>query len=240
METKALDTYGIYAFERPITTPTSWLEDLVVGKNHYHSYLALVNESSHRVIEEVHFNSLNKDGKHLSGPVATAHNGLNFYACRLGVQDAFRKASSMVGLQEHQYQLAAQFKTRDVPVPENRQSSMRLRGNAKDIRIIWDKAVCADANKLTNLAVPFRPTGNASKPAMNCRTATKFLLERIGSTLPNFPLEIKYPLMKTGRNGATKLHQIFTAHYHGTTTPANDATPSRFTPAHSTLKRAMK
>ena len=128
---------------------------------------------------------------------------------------------------------------RDVPIPEGRQSSVRLEGDEQSVRHVWDKAVCADANKLSQLAIPFRPTGNQAKPAINCRSATKFLLERMDSTLPDFPLQDIHPLMNKGRSGAKHLHEVFTAHYHGTTTPANDGIAPKPTPAQRALKRAM-
>jgi len=193
-----LNKLSIIAIEQPIQTPL--LKRLLIGSNRYHSFTALKNESSHRIIAEIHFTPLNVEGEHKTGFFANIFNTLNYISCRYNLQPAFIKTAKSVGLKGNISYLTADIKNTDRSIPKHYHTQTLLTGQDNEILKIWDNAV-TNAKTLSKEQMAFSSIGTPSSPTVNCRSGTKFIATTLGQTLTP-PKSIKrYPHTQVGLRG---------------------------------------
>ena len=171
---------SIIAVESPISDPL--LKRLILGANRYHSFTALRNESSHRIIAEIHFSPLNIEGKRKTGFFANIFNALNYISCRYDLQSSFIKVAQAVGWEQNIPYLTSKIKQVDKRIPQHYHAQTLLTGQNNEILEIWDEAV-KNANTLSSKKIIFSSTGTQSTPTINCRTGTKFIATTLGKKL---------------------------------------------------------
>ncbi len=180
MSKQSSDHFGIYAFEKSAGDANNWLENLVYP-NRQHSYLGLVNESSHRVIAEMHLFCRTKNAEYPRTRLASAYYSADYLACTLGVQKQFSNVAAKVGLGNYQLYMRPFEKSVDSPADEFPSRPITTGRTYAEAIEEWAQT-CYDMTLLSDADVPFIPIGTAAHPAINCRSGTKFGEERLDGT----------------------------------------------------------
>lgn len=199
--------FGIYTVEKPTGKANNFLENLIWGNQRRHSYLCLMDESSHRVIAELHFFSRTKDKKYPLTRTSNLYYAADYFACALGLQKQFSACAEKMGLDKYQLYLTPFEKPVDKPKDPKTMKLVSKVGHNKPMED-WARA-CESAAITVNNKIPYSPIGNPFRPAVNCRSGTVFVLNRIGYKfeISNDAKESPFSVVGASKSLASELSQ---------------------------------
>jgi hypothetical protein len=176
--TESQTRYSIRAVGKP--EPDTFLNRTLIPEGHYHSFLAMTDDTSGKpvVLNQLHFSAKDRKGESHK----LHHNILNLMATVAniaGLPKTFAYAMKIAGLDDHALHLkAVQTSGRGENI-DDLMDLGRVSGSPAEILAHWNHA-CKAALAVNSLNLPFTQIGNNLIGPANCHSGTKFALNSLG------------------------------------------------------------